>query len=170
MSEESRQKYDSKQFMASHFDDRRRALTKFVAAGMGLIGAGLAGLAGVVASPRRADAARRWRRAATVSDLSPDAPFTAVLGARHSDGWMETRKQSVVFIEKDGDSYRALSATCTHLGCRVNWDATSKHYKCPCHGGVYDRNGHVVAGPPPEPLARVNVRVNPQTSAIEVEL
>jgi len=83
---------------------------------------------------------------------------------------METRKQSVVFIEKDGDAYRALSATCSHLGCRVNWDAASSTYKCPCHGGVYDRRGNVVSGPPPAPLTKVNVRVNPQTSAIEVEL
>ncbi len=83
---------------------------------------------------------------------------------------METRKQSVVFIEKDGDAYRALSATCTHLGCRVNWDASSSTYKCPCHGGVYDRQGKVVSGPPPAPLTKVNVRLNPQTRAIEVEL
>jgi Rieske Fe-S protein len=156
--------------MASHFDNRRRALTKFVAAGVALIGGGLASLVGVVASPRTAGTARRWRKAATIFDLPADMPFTAVLGERHSDGWMETRKQSVVFIEKDGDGYRALSATCTHLGCRVNWDAASAHYKCPCHGGVYDRQGNVVAGPPPMPLTKVNVRVNPQTSAIEVEL
>jgi Rieske Fe-S protein len=156
--------------MSSHFEDRRRALARFVTAGMGLVGAGLAGLLGLVASPRSAGAGLRWRKAATVFDLPPDAPFAAILGERHSDGWMETRKQSVVFIEKDGDTYRALSATCTHLGCRVNWDAATSHYKCPCHGGTYDRQGNVVSGPPPAPLAKVNVRVNPQTSAIEVEL
>ena len=83
---------------------------------------------------------------------------------------METRKQSVVFIEKDGDAYRALSATCSHLGCRVNWDAASSTYKCPCHGGVYDREGRVVSGPPPRPLERLNVRVNPKTSDLEIEL
>jgi Rieske Fe-S protein len=156
--------------MSSHFEDRRRALAKFVVAGVGLVSAGLASLVGAVASPRTAGSALRWRKAASLSDLSPDAPFTAVLGERHHDGWMETRKQSVIFIEKDGDAYRALSATCSHLGCRVNWDATTSRFKCPCHGGVYDRQGNVVSGPPPRPLTRINVRVNPQTSAIEVEL
>jgi Rieske Fe-S protein len=156
--------------MSSHFEDRRRTLARFVAAGVGLVGAGLAGLVGLVASPRNAGSALRWRKAASVSDLPADAPFTAVLGERHHDGWMETRKQSVIFIEKDGDAYRALSATCSHLGCRVNWDASSSTYKCPCHGGVYDRQGNVVSGPPPAPLTRINVRLNPQTSAIEVEL
>jgi Rieske Fe-S protein len=43
-------------------------------------------------------------------------------------------------------------------------------YVCPCHGGAYDRDGRVVAGPPPQPLQRLAVRVNPQTSDIEVEL
>jgi Rieske Fe-S protein len=139
-------------------------------AGVGLVGAGLAGLVGLVASPRSTGSTLRWRKAASVSDLTADAPFTAVLGERRVDGWMETRKQSVVFIEKDGDTYRALSATCSHLGCRVNWDSALAQFKCPCHGGVYDRQGNVVSGPPPKPLTRINVRVNPQTSAIEVEL
>ena len=103
-------------------------------------------------------------------DLPPDGPATAVLAERHADGWYETRKQTVVFIDREGDGYRAMSAICTHLGCRVNWDAPAKQFKCPCHGGVYDREGNVVSGPPPAPLARVTVRVNPQTSEIEVEL
>jgi Rieske Fe-S protein len=93
-----------------------------------------------------------------------------VLADRYADGWYETRKEQVVFIDKVGDEYRALSATCTHLGCRVNWNAETMRFHCPCHGGVYDRNGRVVAGPPPAPLERVNVRVNPQTSDLEVEL
>ena len=75
-----------------------------------------------------------------------------------------------MYIDRLGDGYRALSATCSHLGCGVVWDATSSQFRCPCHGGVYDREGRVVAGPPPAPLTRVNVRVNPRTSEIEVEL
>ena len=92
------------------------------------------------------------------------------MAERTSDGWLETSKQTVVYIDKVGDGYRALSATCTHLGCRVTWNEGKSQYICPCHGGVYDREGKVVAGPPPEPLQRVNVRVNAQTSEIEVEL
>ena len=80
------------------------------------------------------------------------------------------RSETVVFIDRQGDSYKALSATCSHLGCRVRWDAPRKQFLCPCHGGVYDRDGKVVAGPPPRGLDPVNVRLNPQTSEIEVEL
>src|SRR5690349_2016889 len=156
--------------MPSHFEDRRRTLVRFVNAGMGLITAALAGLAGVAAAPRRVASARRWRKAASIFDLPPNAPFAAVLAERKSDGWLETSKQSVVYIDKQGDTYRALSATCSHLGCRVAWDETRTQYLCPCHGGVYDREGRVVAGPPPAGLTPLNVRVNPQSSEIEVEL
>ena len=41
---------------------------------------------------------------------------------------------------------RALSATCTHLGCQVRWDAKDK-FHCPCHGGVYGADGAVLETP-----------------------
>jgi Rieske Fe-S protein len=103
-------------------------------------------------------------------DLPPGGPLVATLSERHADGWHETRKSTVVFLDKEGDDYVALSATCTHLGCRVAWSQESGHYKCPCHGGVFDRAGQVVAGPPPEGLRRMPVRVNPETAELEVEL
>ena len=156
--------------MSPSYEDRRSALAKLVTAGIGVITAALAGLVGVVASPRMRGEARRWRPAISTLEMPPDGPATAVLADRHADGWYVTRKQSIVFIDREGDGYRAMSAICAHLGCRVNWDATAKQFKCPCHGGVYDREGNVVAGPPPGPLARYAVRVNPQTSQIEVEL
>jgi len=132
--------------------------------------AALAALVGLVAAPANAAAVRGWRKAASLSDLPDDQPLSTVITERHEDGWYETRKQSAIFIDRDGSGYRALSATCAHLGCRVHWDASQKQFVCPCHGGVYDRSGNVVSGPPPRGLQRLNVRVNPQTSEFEVEL
>jgi Rieske Fe-S protein len=151
-------------------DTRRAALVRIVNSGLALITAALAGLVGLVAAPEKRDSGKRWRRAAPLSGLPSDKPLTAVLAERHAQGWFETKKQSVVFIDRDGDGYRALSATCQHLGCRVRWDDGKHQFLCPCHGGVYDRQGNVVSGPPPRPLERYNVRVNPQTSELEVEL
>lgn len=156
--------------MAVQHDDRRSALTKLVITGLGLIGAALAGLVGVVAAPASRGTERRWRRAVSIFDLPPDAPATAVLAERRADGWYESRRESVVYIDREGGGYRALSATCSHLGCRVRWEESARQYHCPCHGGKYDRDGNVVSGPPPAPLTRLPVRVNPQTSDIEVEL
>lgn len=156
--------------MSVQMSERRSALAKIVTAGLGLMTAALAGLVGLVAAPRMALPARRWRKVASVLDLPPDKPLAAALAERQADGWYQTRKQTIVFIDREGDGYRALSATCAHLGCRVRWDDAKKQFLCPCHGGVYDREGRVLAGPPPTPLARYSVRVNPQTSDIEVEL
>ncbi len=30
---------------------------------------------------------------------------------------------------------------------------------CPCHGGVYYKDGSVAAGPPPRPLSRYEIRI-----------
>jgi Rieske Fe-S protein len=156
--------------MAVSGDSRRRALATMVTAVGAVLSAGVAGLVGLVAAPKRLSNPRTWRRAAATSDLPSDQPLTVVLTARDEDGWYETKKQSVIFLDRAGSGYRALSATCAHLGCRVKWDAAQTKFLCPCHGGVYDRQGNVLAGPPPRGLEQLNVRVNPQTSELEVEL
>ncbi len=135
-----------------------------------MIGAGLASLAGLVAAPRKQDVGGRWRTAVEPGKMPSAFPHTAVLTEKHEDGWYETSRQTVVFIDKQGDQLTAMSATCSHLGCHVKWEGDANHFKCPCHGGVYDRAGNVVSGPPPRPLDKLQVRVNPTTSAIEVEL
>ncbi len=156
--------------MARSESDRRSFLARTVIAGTGLISAGLAGLVALVASPASKGPARRWRKAAAVASLPADGPLTAVLASREDDGWYATRKETVIFIDREGEGYRAMSSICAHLGCRVKWVKEDKQYHCPCHGGVYDREGNVLSGPPPRPLDRLNVRVNPTTSEIEVEL
>jgi Rieske Fe-S protein len=47
---------------------------------------------------------------------------------------------------------------CTHLGCRVNWDAVRDGFTCPCHGSRYDHDGNVAAGPATRPLSRIPAR------------
>ena len=55
------------------------------------------------------------------------------------------------------DELIALSATCTHLRCILQWDKDSGRLVCPCHAGAFDLNGNVVAGPPPRPLESLRV-------------
>ena len=149
---------------------RRSVLAALVTGVVGLITAGLTGLVGLVAAPKSTGPDRRWRRAASTTDIPANQPLSVVIAERHADGWYDTRRESVVFVDREGDGYRVLSATCQHLGCRVRWDNTKHQFLCPCHGGVYDRQGAVVAGPPPRGLQRLTVRVNDQTGDIEVEL
>jgi menaquinol-cytochrome c reductase iron-sulfur subunit len=55
--------------------------------------------------------------------------------------------------------YVAISTRCAHLGCPVRYVQAAERFICPCHGGVYDRQGKVVGGPPVRPLDRFYTRV-----------
>jgi glycine/D-amino acid oxidase-like deaminating enzyme/nitrite reductase/ring-hydroxylating ferredoxin subunit len=51
----------------------------------------------------------------------------------------------------------AVSATCTHMGCRVEWNAVEQQWDCPCHGSIFAPDGSVVSGPALTPLAAVSI-------------
>ena len=55
---------------------------------------------------------------------------------------------------------KALSTVCTHLGCSVYWEADKERFYCPCHQGVFDSDGNVVSGPPPEKLASYETEID----------
>jgi len=56
----------------------------------------------------------------------------------------------------------AYSAICTHQGCTVNYDKSSKHLICPCHGAEFDpaSGAKAVAGPTQTPLGKISVKVS----------
>jgi cytochrome b6-f complex iron-sulfur subunit len=65
-----------------------------------------------------------------------------------------------VVVINGGQGVKAFSAICTHLGCIVAYDTTADLIICPCHNGQFNPiSGVVVSGPPPAPLAPVNVAV-----------
>ena len=85
--------------------------------------------------------------------MSLSVPPTAIRVGRPEDFPPGTRVffgKDRLFVISTERGIRAMSATCTHLGCavsRVEWG-----YQCPCHGSKYDANGVVLAGPAPRPL------------------
>ena len=58
----------------------------------------------------------------------------------------------------EGD-YRAMSATCTHLSCTVQYRDDLREVWCACHNGKYNLDGRNVSGPPPRPLEAFDVQV-----------
>ena len=72
-----------------------------------------------------------------------------------------------MLIHHKDDSWVALDAVCTHLGCTVQYEADKDRIFCACHGGVYDpKTGGNVSGPPPKPLKKFNVKVNEQSVVV----
>ena len=64
-----------------------------------------------------------------------------------------------LLIRTSSGEYRALSATCTHLSCTVQYRDDLRQVWCACHNGKYDLNGRNVSGPPPRPLDSFEVQV-----------
>lgn len=67
-------------------------------------------------------------------------------------------KPALLFRTPSGE-LRALTATCTHLACTVQYRAERSDIWCACHNGVYDLNGVNVSGPPPRPLTKLDLNV-----------
>ncbi len=64
------------------------------------------------------------------------------------------------YIVRTEDGYKVFSAVCTHLGCKVKWEAHNNRFYCPCHKGIFDINGKVMSGPPPRPLDSFGVETS----------
>lgn len=86
--------------------------------------------------------------AAKLTELKPNSAKIFRFGSR----------PGLLIMNGDG-TYRALSATCTHLGCTVQYRSDWRQIWCACHNGIYDLNGRNVSGPPPRPLDLFDVHL-----------
>lgn len=110
-----------------------------------------------------------WLHAGDLALLSDDVPVPVTLRVARPDGASEVVDRRVVYLVKSGArEVRAIDSTCTHLGCRTRFNAETNHIECPCHGGVYDTTGTVVAGPPPEPLPVLPTRLDGDQILVQV--
>ena len=71
-----------------------------------------------------------------------------------------TRNDPALLLRSSDGEYRAYSRRCSHAGCSVDYDASSRCLKCPCHQGRFDgRMGYVMFGPPPRPLDEIVLQI-----------
>lgn len=149
---------------------RRRFLSRVVIGLQAAIGAVITGVvAGAALAPGFTARRRSWQRAMAVADLADGLPTPVTLRLIRQDGYRQVVDRRLVYIQKDGaGGVRVLDSTCTHLGCRTRFDAASKHFLCPCHGGVYGLDGAVVDGPPPAPLRLLVARVDGTDVVVQV--
>src|ERR1039458_6135389 len=96
-----------------------------------------------------------------VVDLGGDEVIAAKVGALKPNSGQIFRfgnHPGLLILAADG-TYRALSATCTHLGCTVQYRADMGEVWCACHNGTYGIDGRNISGPPPRPLDVFDVHV-----------
>lgn len=68
-------------------------------------------------------------------------------------------RQPVILIRTEAGDFKALTATCTHLDCIVQYRTDLKQIWCACHNGLYDLKGRNISGPPPRPLEEYAVNI-----------
>jgi menaquinol-cytochrome c reductase iron-sulfur subunit len=149
---------------------RRKFLGIAVGAIGGLIGAGLAipAVAYIIGPVLQRKEAQDWIPLGSTDKVELGTPTLFKATIQRQTGWVVNEQElSAYVLTENGRDFVAMSNVCTHLGCRVRWVADQNEFFCPCHNAVFDKNGQVVAGPPPRPLDRFEVKVeNGQLSVL----
>jgi menaquinol-cytochrome c reductase iron-sulfur subunit len=142
--------------------DRRKFMTFTTTAIGALISAGMAIPAiAYIIGPALKKTEENWLRLGSTNKVELGTPTLFKAKVQRQSGWITSDEQiSVYVLTEDGRTFIALSNICTHLGCRVRWIADEEQFYCPCHVGIFDKEGNVVAGPPPRPLDRYQVMVD----------
>ena len=73
--------------------------------------------------------------------------------------YQDLRGKDLMLVRTGEKEVKAISTVCTHLGCTVSWQKDKKEFYCPCHHGRFDKDGNVIAGPPPKPLDTYEVEI-----------
>ena len=95
------------------------------------------------------------------TDLGGDSVVAGHVGELKPNGGKIFRfgNRPGLLIRTASGEYRAMSATCTHLSCTVQYREDLHQVWCACHNGTYDLNGRNISGPPPRPLESFDVQV-----------
>jgi menaquinol-cytochrome c reductase iron-sulfur subunit len=149
---------------------RRNFLVRAIVAIQATIGAVVAFIIGsATLAPSFSAREDTWLRAVDLDTLPENQPVPVTLRVSRRDGYSHVVDRTVVYLVRTGDqNVRALQSTCTHLGCRTSYDRKSKLILCPCHGGVFDVEGHVVSGPQPAPLPTLSTRLEDGQVLVQV--
>lgn len=110
-------------------------------------------------SPAFKKTSEEWIEIGSVEDFKSSEPIAVNYKRNLKDGWNRIKAAATVWVYKSGGDLVAISPICTHLGCSVSFDSERQSFACPCHGGLYDKSGAVIGGPPPKPLLRHEIKI-----------
>ena len=145
----------------SHKFNRRDFMKTVIFAIGGVIGAAV-GVPAIeyIIGPSFKKGTENWIELGATNKVELNTPTLFKANVTNQTGWVSSQEEiSVYILTDDGQNYLALSNVCTHLGCRVRWIAEKGEFACPCHNGVFAKDGTVVSGPPPRPLNQYPTKV-----------
>jgi menaquinol-cytochrome c reductase iron-sulfur subunit len=160
---------DSSETPSAQQARRRKFLTR-VTLGLGAASVGtiLWAVVGFIVAPIARKQKSVWRKVGAVDDFPVGSTKVVTFENADTVPWGGYAGHTAAWLRRDEKkSFTCFSVNCTHLGCPVRWEQGSELFMCPCHGGVYYKDGDVAAGPPPKPLPRYNVRVNGDNVEVE---
>jgi len=134
---------------------RRDFITLATAAVGTFIGAavGLPAIAYLIDPAFKTGSTDTWIPLGKLDSFEIGKPILSTFTRSKVNGWEKSVNSYGVFVlRKSQTEVVVFSNVCTHLSCRVNWNADKQQYICPCHDGRFGIDGKVVSGPPPRPL------------------
>ncbi|HVM33047.1 MAG TPA: ubiquinol-cytochrome c reductase iron-sulfur subunit [bacterium] len=132
----------------------------FILGGIGTLAMSVP-LVGYVLAPVFKNDVPKWRPVGKVGDFKVGETVAISFDNAAPLPWDGQTGKTGAWLRRNSETeFIAFALTCTHLGCPVRWMASAELFMCPCHGGVYYKDGSVAAGPPPKPLPRFETRIN----------
>lgn len=167
--EESQEKEEQPRYQKPKTISRRKFITKSILL-TGVVATYVAGSSALfynaaVKSKKNSKIAREpQNNLVMLGDVSKFDNLTEVTKVDYKteieDGWVKQNIDGFVYATKnEKNELLLMSPVCTHLGCTVPFASKEEQksipnlvFKCPCHGGEFDKLGRNIGGPPPRPL------------------
>lgn len=109
-----------------------------------------------------------WRIIGSIDDFEIGKTVLVKFENANPLPWSGLSKETASWLHREStDNFIAFAINCTHLGCPVRWMPDAEIFLCPCHGGVYNKDGSYAAGPPPHGLNKYPVRV--RNNRVEIQ-
>lgn len=150
---------------------RRLFLTK--------VSVGLTALIGVVVAPPIGAAlleplldrpVPQWRDVGALGDFKVSETVLVAFDNSLTVAWSGKTGRTGAWLRRvDEQNFEAFTLNCSHLGCPVRWESQAELFLCPCHGGVYYKDGSVAGGPPPHGLVKYPVKVEGERVFVKAE-
>lgn len=141
---------------------KRRDFMKTAILTIGGIIGGAIGIPAIpyIIGPAQKQDTEAWVRLGSIGKVELNVPTLFKTTLETQTGWVNSEEEFSVYVLTDnGQDFSVMSNVCTHLGCRVRWIVDKEEFFCPCHNGVFAKDGSVVDGPPPRPLDQFEYKV-----------